>query len=294
MNDTPDSPQGLREPRPEVAELLERSLETARDGDWEAVAEVLRGALESFPEDPYVLCWLGMAERELGLDGVAIERFSRALDQEPRDPVLLATAGNALAAFADPGAEGALSTAALLGPEVPQARWMYGAYLTREGMLEDGLTELEAATELAPEDPVIHTERGVALALLERMGEAQSAFERAVELDPEDGWILILLGLARAEAGDVENAVPPLDEGARLRPDDLPAQLLAALAHGATGRPDRALEMLERARLHAEGVDARLVVEIEDRLEEGDESALRFLRRSIGPSSFRERLMERP
>ena len=289
-----DSAMGLSAPSPEVADLLERMLGMAEEGEWDAVAEGLRDALETHPEDPYVLCWLGMAERELGLEGIAYERFRRCLDQEPNDPVLLATAGNALAAFDDPAAEAALRTAALLGPDLAQARWMYGAYLTREGMLEEGLAELRAAEVLTPEDSVVHTEKGVALAMLERMDQAALAFGRAVELEPEDGWSLVLLGLMRIETDDLDDAVPPLDEGARLRPDDLDAQLLAALAHAATGRDDRALEMLERGRLHAEGVDARLVLEAEERIEAGPEAALRFLREAVAPSSLRERLMERP
>ncbi len=289
-----DATRGLTAPSPEVAELLERALGIAEQEEWEEVAETLRGALEVHPDDPYILCWLGMAERELGMDGVAYERFRRSLDQEPADPVLLATAGNALAAFDDPAAEAALRTAALLGPDFAQARWMYGAYLCREGMLEEGLAELDAAALLTPEDSVVETERGVAFVLLERMEEAAAAFGRAVELEPEDGWSLVLLGLARIETDDLEDAVPPLDEGARLRPDDLDAQLLAALSHAATGREDRALEMLERGRLRAEGVDARLVLEVEERIEAGSEAARIFLRESLAPSSLRERVMERP
>ncbi len=286
--------EGLEAPLPEVAGLLEEALGVAEEGRWDEVAETLREALETYPDDPYILCWLGMAEREIDMDGIAVERFRRSLDQNPRDPVLLATAGNALAAFDDPAAGLALRTAALLGKDLAQARWMYGAYLVREGMIEEGLVELEAALKLTPEDPVVHAERGVAFALLDRMEDAESAFSRALDFDPEDGWTLVLLGLTRVETGDLEDAIAVLDEGARLRPDDLEAQLLAALLHGATGRNDQALEMLERARLHAEGVDEKIVHEVEEHLETGSRSALLMLRSSLGPSSFRERLMQRP
>jgi tetratricopeptide (TPR) repeat protein len=277
-----------------IAEVLQRALDMAEDGEWDRVAETLREALEEHPDDAYVLCWLGMAERELDLDGVAFERFKRCLAQEPQDPVLLATVGNALAAFDDPEAEAALRTAALIAPELPQARWMYGAYLVREGMIEKGMEELEAALRLTPEDPVIHLERGVGWALSGEMESAAHAFGRSAELNPDDGWPLVLLGLAWLELDEVEEAVRALDGGARLRPEDLEAQLLAALALSVQGMEGEAMEMLERARLRAEGVDEGLVLQVEERMDEGPDSALRFLRATLAPSSFRERLMERP
>lgn len=281
-------------PSSEVEAILQRAMGMAEDGDWEGMADLLRGALEEHAEDPYVLCWLGMAERELGLEGVAYERFKRALAAEPHDPVLLAAVGNAIAAFDDPEAEAALRTAAMIAPELAQARWMYGAYLIREGHLEKGMEELDAAIRLAPEDPVVHLERGVAWAIAGDMAAASHAFGRSAELAPADGWALILLGLAWLELGEVEESARALEEGARLRPEDLDGQLVAALALAGHGRDDTALEMLERARLRAEGVDEVLVLEVEERIEEGSEAALRFLRSSLGPSSLRERLMERP
>ena len=72
---------------------------------------------------------------ELGLDGMAYERFKRALALDPADPYVLATAGNGIAAFDDPDAERALRAAAVTAPQLPLARMMYGAYLSREGLM---------------------------------------------------------------------------------------------------------------------------------------------------------------
>ena len=284
----------MSRPSDAVEALLQKSLTRADEGEWEDVAEILREGLSDHPDDPYVLCWLGMAERELGLEGIAYERFRRALAQQPEDPVLLATAGNALAEFDDPEAELALRTAAMIAPELPQARWMYGAYLVRAGLVEKGVEELEAALRLDPEDPVIHLELGVARLLGDDLPGAAHWFGSSAELDPGDGWSLILLGLAWLELDELEEGARALEEGARLRPEDLDAQVLAALSLAAEGREGAALEMLERARLGAEGMDEALVFEVEERMEEGPSSALRFLRTSVGPSSLRERAMQRP
>ncbi len=162
-------------PLVEVEQLLERARSKADEGDWEATADLLRDALGDFENEAAVHCWLGVAERELGMEGIAYERFKRALALDPTDPYVLATAGNGVAAFDDPDAERALRTAALTAPGVALTRLMYGAYLAREGFLDQGLEELRAASALDPDDPQIAYELGVAYALGGRTDEAADA-----------------------------------------------------------------------------------------------------------------------
>lgn len=277
-----------------VEELLDQAHAHGDTNDFEGMAEILREGLEDFPGDPFVLCWLGVAEREIGLDGIAYERFKQCVAADPEDPFLLATAGTALAAFDDPDAETALRAAAILGPEVALARWMYGAFLTREGMVADGLRELEAARELDPEDAVIAYELGVGRLLADDGASGIGELARAVALDPDDGWIRIVLGLALIEDGRLDEATVELEAGARLRVDDAEAQILTALALMADGVQDEAWEFLERGRLVAEGTDELLVRAAEERIEDDEAAARRFLLGEIGPSSLRERLYTRP
>jgi tetratricopeptide (TPR) repeat protein len=283
-----------RPPSEAVETELARALTRAEEGDWGEAANILLGVLEDDPENAHLLCWLGVAERELGLEGLAYDHFKQAVALGPTDPALLATAGSGLAAFDDPDAEGVLRTAALLGSDIAQTRWSYGAYLSREGMIEPALAELDAAAALDPEDAVIQVERGVALALGGDPLKAAASFERAVELDPDDGWALVLLGLARLEAGESEDALRPLEDGARLRSEDVEAQALAALSLAAAGWEDRALELLEAGRLAGAAGDEGLIEQVQDRIDEGQEAAGRFLAEVLAPSAFRERLMERP
>ncbi|TVR64757.1 MAG: hypothetical protein EA422_05785 [Gemmatimonadales bacterium] len=289
----PDAPR-FRVPDDAEEAILQRTLEMARDGEWDQAADRLRDALADHPESPYILSWLGVAERELGLEGIAYERFKRALALEPQDPVLLTTVGNALARFDDPEAEAALRTAAMIAPQSAPTRCAYGAYLSREGMLEKATEELEAALRLEPGDPLVHLELGVARALGGEMEAAAHFFGQAAELSPDDGWAHLLLGLAWVELGEMEEAARALEEGARVRPDDLEAQLLAALVLAIQGREGDAMEMLERGRLQAAEADEALVLEVEDRIEGGVEAARRFLVRTLAPSSMRERLSQRP
>jgi len=275
-------------------ELLERALSLFDEEEWEEAAELLRERLSELADDPAMHCWLGVAERELGLDGVAYERFKRALALEPTDPYVLATAGNGVAAFDDEAAEGALRSAALTAPDVPLTRLLYGAYLSREGFHEDALRELKAARALDEDDPQIAYELGVAHALGESFDEANDAFSDAVRLDPHDGWTRVVFGLTLLEADRLEDATGELLSGARRRADDVEAQLAAALAAAATGRDGLAYEMLERARIGAPEEDAQLVVAVEDRIDAGHEAALEMLTEDVAPDLLRTRLRERP
>jgi tetratricopeptide (TPR) repeat protein len=278
----------------EAAELLSRAHSLADEGDWEGMATVLRDHLADFDEDPAVHCWLGVAERELGLSGVAYERFKRALALEPADPFVLATAGNGIAAFADPDAERALRAAALTAPHVALGRLLYGAYLAREGFLEEGLTELRAAREIDPDDPQIAYELGVAHALSGQHDEAVDALADAVRMDPDDGWARVVFGLLLLEAGRPEEGAGELISGARLAEQDVDAQLAAALGAAAIGQDGVAYEMLERARLGAMADDLAFVMSVEERIDSGPEAAQALLHEDFGPDLLRSRLQERP
>lgn len=275
---------------------LQEALELGESGDWEGMSLLLHAALEEDPDNAALLCWAAMAERELGREGSAYDLFRRTLAAAPDDPHLMAMAGNGIAAFDDPDAEGALRTAALMAPQLPAARLYYGAYLSREGMLDEALRELDAARELDPDDPAVALERGVALALKGDPG-AQAEFERALGLDPEDGWIRVLLGLALLEfnpQGDEDAAAAEqLEAGARLRPDDLEAQLLASAALSLAGREDGAWEMLERARMAAGGDELPVLEAVEERLDAG-EGMEELLRSTLLPVAWHDRLMVRP
>lgn len=278
----------------DLEQLLDRALSLADEGDWAGMADLLREHLEEFEDQPAVHCWLGVAERELGMEGIAYERFRRALALNPEDPYVLATAGNGLAAFDDPEAEQALRTAALTAPDVAVARLLYGAYLVREGFVTEGLAELDAARALDPDDAQIAYELGVARYLAGDADGAVDAAGEATRLDPDDGWARVVLGLMLLEAERLEEAVTDLLEGARLRPDDIEAQLAASLAACAAGNEDVAWEMLERGRMNASEEDAALVTAVEDRLDAGAEASRSLLMDELVPDVLRRRVQVRP
>lgn len=275
-------------------QLLEQALGLGEEGNWQDAAELLRDHLEDFPDDAAVHCWLGVAEQELGLGGVAYERFKHALSLGSEDPYVLATVGNGIAYFDDPDAEQTLRTASMIGPDIPVTRLMYGVYLAREGLTEQGIEELSAARELDPDDPQIAYELGVGWALAGDHDRATDVLADAVRLDPEDGWARVVFGLELLEADRFEEGAGELMSGARIREDDVDAQLAAALAAAATGRDGTAYEMLERARIRALEPDLALLTSVEDRLDAGHDAAREMLEEDLAPDLLRTRLRERP
>jgi tetratricopeptide (TPR) repeat protein len=272
-------------------EILDHALQLGEEQRWEEMARMLSEAQRALPEDdPYLLCWLGVAERELGNDGAAYDAFRRCVAAEPLDPHVLALAGAGLAWFDDPDAESVLRAAALTGPDVPVARLQYGSYLAREGLFDDALEHLRAALALAPDDPVMHEELGNALALKGDLEAAAGNFETGLEMAPDDSWTRVLLGLVHAELGNVLAAAEALTRAAAERPDDGEAQIVAALAAAAAGWDDAAQDALARALHSEERPDAALLEEAEERVAEGADAARRLLFETLGPSILHDRL----
>lgn len=276
----------------DVEAVLREAFELGEDGRWEEMATLLAETLEREEDDPYLLCWLGVAEGELGNDGSAYEAFRRCIEQEPTDANILALAGAGLAQFDDPDAETALRAAALSAPDLPLARLNYGAYLSRAGFHDEALEQLGAARDLIPDDPVIRAELGAAHVLRGQPRDGIPELEEALLLAPDDSWTRILYGLVLLEVDRPGEAAEELVRAARERDHDAEAILLGALGAASQGWEDAAEELLVQAEYAADGADMKLIQEVESAIRSGDEGALRMLRRSLGPSTLRERLQQ--
>jgi tetratricopeptide (TPR) repeat protein len=276
----------------DVELVLKQAMELGEEQRFEEMARLLAEALQDETDEPYLLGWLGVAERELGNDGAAYEYFKRCVAAEPVDPQLMALAGAGLAAFDDPEAEPVLRAAALTGPELAITRLQYGAYLAREGMFGEALEQLEAAVRIEPDDPVVHGELGIAHALKGDMESAATAMEHALALAEDDSWTRVLHGLVLFELRRTEESAAQLVRAATERPDDAEAQVLAALSAAAAGWDDAAQDALARAEFAEEGADPALLGEAEDRLAAGGASAATFLRDTVGPSILHDRLTQ--
>lgn len=277
-----------------IEALAAEAQQLGTEGRWEEARSMLLEALEGDTQAPVLLCWAGIASQQLGEDGQAYELFRQALSQGSEDPFVLAAAGSGLAAFDDPDAEPALRAAAITAPDFAFARSAYGAYLAREGLFAEAIGELEAAHRLAPEDADVALDLAVARLRGGESARGIGTLEDVLSLRPDDSWTRALLGLAHAEAGEGEEAAEVLHQASMERPEDVEVQLVAALAAAALGWDGEAQRAIAAAEASAEQLDASLIDEVQEAMDEGAEEAEALLREHLAPSILRERLAQRP
>lgn len=277
----------------DLGAVLRQALELGEAGHWNDMATLLAEALDAAEdEDPLLLCWLGVAESEVGNDTAAYDAFRRCVELDPTDPHVLSLAGSGLAQFDDPDAEAALRAAALSAPDLPMARLNYGAFLSRAGMYDEAFEQLTAARDLTPDDPVVRGELGAAHVMRGAPADGLPELEEALALAPDDSWTRVLYGLALAELERLEEAAEALVRAAQERAEDAEAIVVAALAAAAVGWEDAAEDLLARAEYAVEGVDVKLLEEAETAIRAGPDTARRMLRTAAGPSALRERLQQ--
>ncbi len=276
----------------DVEAILREALEMGEEGRWDDMARLLTETLERQEDDPYLLCWLGVAEGELDNDGAAYEAFRRCVELDPSDPHVLALAGAGLAQFDDPDAEAALRAAALSAPDLPLARLNYGAFLSRAGMHDEALQQLEAARELTPDDPIVRAELGAAWIMKGEPARGAAELEEAIALAPDDSWTRLLYALVLMELDRDEEGAEEMIRAARERDHDAEAMLLGALAAASREWDDAAEDLLARSEYAVEGADIEILKEVESAVRTGPEAARRLLRQVLGPSALRDRLQQ--
>lgn len=277
----------------ELIAALQQASAFSDEGDWEEAFRVLREQEPEHADDATLLCMLGVAARELGHEGHAYEYFRRCAATEPSDPLVLVTAGSALAAFDDAGAEPLLRLAALTAPALPMTRLHYGAYLAREGLFVEALTELEAARELDADDVEIRAQLGVAYLRAGRLDDGLAELDEAEARGGEDGALRVLHGVALWQAGRQDEAAEELYHLSLAMADDGELQVAAALAAAAQGWDAEAWNALARAEGAALPAPSTLLAEAEEAVGEGPDAAAALLSDEVAASLLHERLLER-
>jgi tetratricopeptide (TPR) repeat protein len=263
------------------------------EGDAASAFELLLEAERDHPDDGTLLCMLGLTAEQAEAPGMSYDFYRRALAAQPEDPNILALLGAGLAHFDDPDAEGVLRLAAVTAPDLALARFQYGSYLAREGLLELAISELEAARSLDASDPGVTREIGIAHLLAGADALAIEALEDAVALAPEDDDVRVLHALALLRHGSLAEAAEELNATSQVIEGDAEVQLLSALACATQEWDGEAWNSLARAEQGAGPGDAALIREVEDVIEGGPAAAREFLLTQLAPTVLRERLFAR-
>jgi serine/threonine-protein kinase len=179
-------------------------------GELEAVAHLLRGGQERYPNDFWLNEHLGMVLTELrpSDDEGAVRFLTAALALRSDSPGALLNLGRALGMKKD--SEGAIRCfrkATELDPKYANAHYSLGNALKAKGDLEEAIRCYRTALDLHPKDAKIHNNLGNALSDKGDLEEAIRCYRTALDLHPKDAMYHNSLGVALKAKGDPEGAI---------------------------------------------------------------------------------------
>jgi tetratricopeptide (TPR) repeat protein len=194
MRATPEEFEEQEVPAPSPEAIAKEHLDHGNAyfaaGDYERALEEYSRALEMQPEDRVLVANRGVALLRLGRHDEALQGLNRSLQLRPDDPDTLMNKGIVLRNLGHyDEALQAYDRALKLRPDHPDTLNNKGVALAHLHRLEEALANYDGALLTLPEDPWVRSNRGVTLGLLGRDQEAIADFDRALEISPPDGGV---------------------------------------------------------------------------------------------------------
>ncbi|MBV9345555.1 MAG: tetratricopeptide repeat protein [Gammaproteobacteria bacterium] len=235
-------------PSPQLAELV-RLLESGQAAEAEAQAAV---RLESEPQSGPLWKLVSVARLRQGKD--ALEALSRAASLLPDDPEAQANLGSELRSRGQwEAALASLRRSLTLNPRNPDALLEAAEVQRALGRLPEALLLLQWALPLAPQRIEIHNNLGNLLLALGRPAEAVACYRRALQLQPTHAQVLANLANALRESGQLDEALACCQRALELDPQLALAHNNLGLLRGVRGERTAALQSF-RAALQAQPV----------------------------------------
>lgn len=240
-------------------ETLQEALQHHQSGRLVEAEALYRQILDSDPEQPEALHWLGVIELQQGHPQAAVELIEQALKVRPGYAGACNNLGLALQAQQRlPEAEQAFRRALGLEPDDADIHLNLGLVLRHQDKQTEAIAAFERACTLDPDDPAIQNHLGLALQAVSRLPEAITAFERAVAASPDFVDAQRNLAAALSTNGRLGAAVQAYRQLLKLRPDFVDAHLGLGFALNALGRADDAVTAFREAlRLKPDSTNAR-------------------------------------
>jgi len=201
-----------------------------------------QNVLDSEPNNPEALHFLGVLHHQQGDHARAIELIVRAVALKPNCPEFHANLAEVYRARGQfDRATGCCRAALSLKPDFPEALANLGLALQGMGRSREAADQFRGALVLRPDFALAHNNLGKVLRETGRLGEALTHFQRAVELDPSDALARTNLGQMLLESGRAADALPPSQQAVRLQPG-------AAALHHNLGNVLRELQRFDEAK----------------------------------------------
>ncbi len=232
-------------------DALARAIELHKEGRLGPAADLYRKVLDSDPDNPAALHWLGMLHNQQGDPAKGAELMGRAVALRPSVPAFHLNLAEAYRNLGEMRrALGSCRIALQLAPELPEALCSYGLALHAMGRHDEAIEHLHRALAARPDVAMIHSNLGMVLREVGRGDEALEHFRRAVGLAPELAQARASLAQVLLERGEPAEALEHAREAARLQPDLPNMHHTLGMALAALERPvDARAAFLEAVRL---------------------------------------------
>lgn len=185
-------------------------------------AAIARTALETFPDDPWLLRGLAAAEAKEGRVAEAAAAYERLLAVEPNDRF----AYKELMRLRTESAEPAEAAEALKGlmrtggrGSNPHLKTLAADRLRKAGKLEDAAREYEAALELEPGSPYVLAQLGFVQKKLGLDEDAAETLSRAFLANPSDPYVRRSLESMLKKSNQLPRFLELIDKALSLHPE---------------------------------------------------------------------------
>jgi len=228
-------------------DVVARIQAALRNRDFVSAVEMARQSLNQNPRQPRILAMVGVASSALGHEQEALAAYRAALAIEPDS--LAALEGTAQIEFnsGDPAAEDHLQRIVRLRPEEPTSHAMLAVIAYRKNDCPSAIDHFARARDVIDNQPAALTEYSACLIDQNRAEEAAPLLKKALSARPADLHMRYNLAVAQLAAGMNKDAIEtlrPLIGGSSPDPDALD---LAAAAHDELNETAEAVALLRAA-----------------------------------------------
>jgi tetratricopeptide (TPR) repeat protein len=209
-------------------------------------AEVIyRKILETTPNNPEALHFLGVIAYQIGQYDTAIELIMLAIEENPLNPFYFSNLGLALRAekkleLAEKNYRQAIS----LKPDYAEAHLNLGVALGDQGKANDAINSYRKAIEIKPDYAEAYNNLGAALSDIDELDQSIISYQTAVKLNPDFAQAYDNLGVSLRLQGNYQGAIESHQRAIALQPNYVaaysnlaatliePGKLDAAIAYG--------------------------------------------------------------
>lgn len=196
-----------------------------KQGRHNEAESLYRELLESDPDDPVILYFLGMLYQQTGRPQQALPLIERVAKDKPDAPGHHTVLAHVLAALGRiDDAQAACSRALDLKPNNPVALNLAGHLLHLRGEWRQAVEAYKRAIALQPRNVLAHHNLGITLHYLGRTDEAIQHYKQAINLEPANPQIHYNLGLTYRQVNNKRESKECFAEALRLNPEHLAAR----------------------------------------------------------------------